>query len=255
MRIVAIIPARMASTRFPGKPLKEIRGLPMVEHVRRRALLSGAFSEVWVATCDREIARCVRRYGGKVRMTSAKHPAATDRVREAARGIRCSHVVNVQGDELLVLPRDLKRMVSAILRRPEIPAWNAVGPIEHEATFHDRSVVKCILSASGRILLCTRDASWLAQAPGGMEPVRSLLGILGYRVDFLERYGRLKRTPLERAESVDQSRIIEHDHWLQSVPFRKAYAGVNHPRELAQAKKILASDPRQQAVLKEILNT
>jgi 3-deoxy-manno-octulosonate cytidylyltransferase (CMP-KDO synthetase) len=244
----------MASTRFPGKPLKEIRGLPMVEHVRRRALLSGAYSEVWVATCDREIARCVRRYGGKVRMTSAKHPAATDRVREAAQGIRCSHVVNVQGDEILVLPRDLKGMVSAILRRPEIPAWNAVGPIEREDTLRDRSVVKCILSTTGRILLCTRDAAWLRQAPGGMEPVRSLLGILGYRVDFLGRYGRLKRTPLEKAESVDQSRIIEHDHWLQSVPFRKAYVGINHPQEVAQAEKVLASDPHQRAVLKEILN-
>lgn len=255
MRIVAIIPARMASTRFPGKPLKEIRGLPMVEHVRRRALLSGAFSEVWVATCDEEIARCVRGYGGKVRMTSARHPAATDRVREAARGLRCSHVVNVQGDEVLVLPRDLKRMVSAIHRRPKIPAWNAVARVAHAAVLRDRSVVKCMISTTGRILFCARDCSFL---PGishhRFGPVRALLGVLAYRLDTLERYGTWRRTPLEKAESIDQCRILEHDGWLQAIPFGWDYPGVNRPSELAAAKRILASDAMQRAVLERILS-
>lgn len=244
----------MGSSRFPGKPLQEICGLPMVEHVRRRAVLSGAFKEVWVATCDREIARCVRRHGGQVRMTSPSHAAATDRVREAARGIRCSHVVNVQGDEVLVLPRDLKRMVSAILRNPDLPAWNAVGPIEDKGVLADRSVVKCILSASGRILLCARDASCLqGSCRLAGAPIRSLLGILGYRADYLESYGGLSRTPLEKAESIDQSRILEHDGWLQSVPFRRAYAGINYPHEVVKAERVLASDACQRAVLNRIL--
>ena len=96
-RVAAIIPARMASSRFPGKPLLEVRGLPMVEHVRRRALLCKEFSEVVVATCDREIAVAVERHGGVVVMTSSAHKAASDRVAEAMEGLQCTHVVNVQG--------------------------------------------------------------------------------------------------------------------------------------------------------------
>ena len=247
MRIVAIIPARMASTRFPGKPLKEISGLPMVEHVRRRALLSGAFAEVAVATCDREIAQAVRRHGGRILMTSPAHAAATDRVREAARALSCTHVVNVQGDEVLVPPEDLKRMALAVRRRPEIPAWNAVAPIAGKSILKDRSVVKCLVSITGRILFCTREC-------GPFEPVRALLGVLAYRLDYLNRYASLSRTPLEKAESIDQSRILEHDEWLQSVPFGRDYPGVNRPSELAAAKRILASDPKQRAILKQVLS-
>ncbi|MDP3768387.1 MAG: NTP transferase domain-containing protein, partial [Dehalococcoidia bacterium] len=106
-KIAAIIPARMASSRFPGKPLLDVRGLPMVEHVRRRAELCGRFSDVVVATCDWEIAAAVERFGGRCVMTSASHPGATDRVAEAAAALDCTHVVNVQGDELLILPEDL----------------------------------------------------------------------------------------------------------------------------------------------------
>lgn len=256
MRVIAVIPARMASSRFPGKPLKEIHGLPMVEHVRRRAALSGAFSEVLVATCDEEIASAVRRHGGRAVMTSPGHEAATDRVREAARSVDCTHVVNVQGDELLVLPEDLRKMVSEIRRRPEVPAWNAVGPIEDERTLADRSVVKCMVSATGRILFCTRDCSFFPRGDGGgFEPIRSLLGILGYRRDTLERYATLSRTPLEKAESIDQSRMLEHDELLQGMPFPRSYRGVNNPEELAEAQRILESDPLQREVLERVLGS
>ena len=107
VRVAAIIPARMASSRLPGKPLLDIAGLPMIEHVRRRARRCRRFVEVVVATCDQEIAQAVKRYGGDVIMTSATHPAASDRVAEAMRHLDCTHVVNVQGDEILVLPEDL----------------------------------------------------------------------------------------------------------------------------------------------------
>ena len=116
--VAAIIPARMGSSRFPGKPLIKVRGLPMVEHVRRRAVLSRVFSAVVVATCDREIADAVEGFGGTVIMTSAAHQAATDRVAEAMTHLDCTHVVNVQGDELLVLPIDLARMVGAMTATP-----------------------------------------------------------------------------------------------------------------------------------------
>lgn len=254
VRIAAIIPARMASSRFPGKPLLNVHGLPMVEHVRRRALLCGRFSEVVVATCDREIEEAVRGHGGKVMMTSPEHPAATDRVAEAARGLSCTHVVNIQGDEILVLPRDLERMVRAIEENPSAPAWNAVAPLEEGKELEDPSVVKCVISNGGKILFCSRNFSALGKKLGpGWEPVRRILGILAYRRDFLDRYLALPRTPLETAESIDQSRILEHDIPLLSIPFTRGYLGINEPREVAVVQEYLRDDPHQQAVLQEML--
>ena len=254
VRVAAVIPARMASSRFPGKPLIQIQGLAMVEHVRRRALLCRRFCEVVVATCDKEIAAVVEESGGKVLLTSSAHPAATDRVAEAVRQLDCTHVVNVQGDEILVLPSDLEKMASAMEAQPTVPAWNAVARIEDPAELSDPSVVKCVLSISGRILFCARDLGRCAiQMNNGFEPIRRVLGILGYRRDFLEDYGKLPRTPFESAESIDQSRILEHDIILRSVPFTKGYVGVNERRELERVHSCLRDDPMQQAVLQEVL--
>jgi 3-deoxy-manno-octulosonate cytidylyltransferase (CMP-KDO synthetase) len=253
LRIAAIIPARMGSSRFPGKPLVKVRGIPMVEHVRRRAELSRAFSSVVVATCDVEIADTVRGFGGQVLMTSPAHQAATDRVAEAMTHLECTHVVNVQGDEILVVPADLARMAQAMGAQLAAAAWNAVARIEHVDELADSSVVKCVVSRSGRVLFCSRDFSRLPVAPDGFEPIRRILGILGYRRGFLEAYATLGRTPLELAESIDQSRVIEHDVALQGVEFSRGYPGVNEPRELDLVERLLDDDPLQRATLGEVL--
>lgn len=254
VRVAAVIPARMGSSRFPGKPLLNVRGLPMVEHVRRRALRCGRFSEVVVATCDRAIAEAVERYGGRCIMTSAKHPAATDRVSEAARALSCTHVVNIQGDEILVLASDLERMVRAIEAEPAVPAWNAVTPLERAEELRDPSVVKCVVSVSGRLLYCSRDCSPLAgKVDGAFHPVRKVLGVLGYTRAFLESYRTLSRTPLEVAEAIDQSRMIEHDIVLRGVEFSRGYPGINEPDEVEVIEQYLREDPLQQAALEELL--
>lgn len=254
-RVAAIIPARMASSRFPGKPLLGIRGLPMVEHVRRRALLCREFSDVVVATCDHEIAAVVEGYGGRVIMTSKAHQGASDRVAEAMKHLDCTHVVNVQGDEILVLPADLARMVRAITAEPEVSAWNAIGKIEHLEELNDPSVVKCVVSRSNRVLFCSRDFSMLPLREGLFEPVRKILGVLAYSSFFLDQYITLQRTPLEIAESIDQSRIIEHDVTLRGVEFSKGYLGINEPREVELVEKYLDQDPSQKVVVDQVLRT
>jgi 3-deoxy-manno-octulosonate cytidylyltransferase (CMP-KDO synthetase) len=118
----------------------------------------------------------------------------------------------------------------------------------------ERSVVKCAVSASGRILFCARDFSRV-QLGAGFEPIRRVLGILGYQREFLRRYGALPRTPIESAESIDQSRILEHDVELRSVEFSKGYPGINEPGEVALVEASLAHDVRQRAVLNEILSS
>ena len=253
-RIAAIIPARMASTRFPGKPLLQFRGLPMIEHVRRRALLCRGFSEVVVATCDAEIADVIHGYGGKVIMTAANHPGATDRVSEAASKLDCSHVVNVQGDEILVLPEDLDRLVASIQSQPEGPAWNAVAPIESIEDLAAHSLVKCVVSASSRVLYCSRDFSHLHTKPP-YEPIRIILGILAYEKSFLFHYGALPRTPGELLESIDQNRIVEHDIPLHGISFRRGYPGINEPREVELVERYLKDDERQCHVLAQIIHS
>jgi len=250
VKVAAVIPARMASSRFPGKPLIRVRGLHMIEHVRRRALMCGRFSDVVVATCDTEIAEVVQSYGGRVLMTSPEHPGATDRVAEAIESLDCTHVANVQGDEILVLPSDLQTLVQTLQQNPEIGAWNAVARVEHVEELSDTSFVKCMVSRSGRIFFCARDFSRIPlKLETGFEPARKILGVMAYRCDFLKKYLTLPRTPLELTEAIDESRILEHDFPMQSVLFSKGYVGINVPREVSVVQSCLENDPLQKAVL------
>ena len=252
VKIVAVIPARMASTRHPGKPLIEIEGLPMVEHVRRRVLLCDGFSDVIVATCDIEIKEAVETYGGTVVMTAKTHVMASDRVAEAVEQTDCSHVINVQGDEILVMPDDLSCMIDAIHAKPVVQYWNATAPIENTEELADLAIVKCVISTEGRILYCARDFSQL-NLNTTFEPVRKIIGILGYCRKSLLDFSLLSRTPLETTQSIDQSRIIEHEIPLQAVKFKKGYPGINDLREEKIVRKILKTDPGQRAILEKIL--
>lgn len=254
MRPVAVIPARMASSRLPGKPLLKIRGLPMIEHVRRRVLLCERFSEVVVATCDREIADAVEGYGGKALMTSPTHPGALDRVAEAMEHLDCTHVVNVQGDQILVLPEDLDLMVQAMSADLETEAWNGVGRIEHASALRDPSIVKLFVSRSNRVLFCMRDVTGVSLSEPSFEPVRMSIGVMGYSRGFLERYQRMDRTPLETADSIDHLRILEHDETIRAVDFSKWYPDINEPREVELVERYLSEDPRQRAILEQILS-
>lgn len=253
IKIAAIIPARMASSRFPGKPLLSIEGLPMIEHVRRRTLLCGDFSDVVVATCDLEIESVVKDYGGKVIMTATTHKVATERIIETMKSLDCTHVVNVQGDEILLVPSDVSHMTQAILQSPETPVWNAISKVEEEEELGDTNVVKCVVSKSGRLLFCSRDFSHFAEKHSHFDPFYKVLGILGYTRAFLESFVQYEMTPLEKIESIEQSRILENDILLQGVYFDKGYPGINTPEEAKKVMQILKQDPLQQAILREIL--
>lgn len=244
-KIAAIIPARMASTRFPNKPLLEIEGLPMIEHVRRRALLCRGFSEAIVATCDREIASVVEHFGGRVAMTSDKHQVATERIVEAVSGLDCTHVVNVQGDEILLVPEEMEKMLQAIIAKPQVPVWNAIAPLESMESLKDSSMVKCIVTKNDRFLFCSRSFS--------SYPAYLVVGILAYRRDFLETIPNMSQTPLERLESIEQMRFLENDIIVQGIRFEKAYPGINTPEEADTVRQILAWDPAQKTILGQIL--
>ena len=253
MKIVAIIPARLASTRFPRKVLLPIHGLPMIEHVRRRALLCKAFSDVYVATCDKEISDVVQGFGGRVIMTSDKHINGTTRAAEAVENIDCTHIMLLQGDEPLLLPRHLDVLANEITIEPSVNAWNITGPIEHFEELDRNSFVKCAVSPSKNILYCFRRTPSHSDFDKQMTFVHKLLGILAYRQDFLLRLTALQPSLIEQTESIEQMRIIENGFNLRSVLVNPSLPSINEPYDLKVVLQHLEQDAEQMELLKRIL--
>jgi 3-deoxy-manno-octulosonate cytidylyltransferase (CMP-KDO synthetase) len=255
IKLVAVIPAHLASVRFPRKILFPFHGLPMIEHVRRRALLSGVAADVVVATCDEEIAAAVRGFGGSVVMTANSHSNGTSRVAEAVQNIDCTHVMLLQGDEPLLLPRHLQAFGSAISADAAVDAWNATGPIEQLEELDRHSFVKCAVTPAGRILYCFRRTPGYSSFEKQLGFVRKILGIIAYRKDFLLRLTRLPPGAIEQAEFIEQMRIIENGFELRSVPVEPSLPSVNEPAEAEVVLESIRSDPEQQALLDRVLRS
>lgn len=253
MKIVAIIPAHLASVRFPRKILFPFHGLPMIEHVRRRALLSDNVSDVYVATCDEEIAEAVSGYGGKVIITANTHTNGTSRVAEAVRDIDCTHVMLLQGDEPLLLPRHIDIFAQAIATEPEGLAWNATGPLDHEEELDRHSFVKCAVSGADRILYCFRRTPCYSTFDVQQSFVRKILGIIAYQKEFLLQLTMLSASPIEQAEFIEQMRIIENGYNLRSIPVSPSLPSVNEPDEAVVVLNYIRHNAEQRELLKRIL--
>jgi|ETNmetMinimDraft_20_1059909.scaffolds.fasta_scaffold87928_2 3-deoxy-manno-octulosonate cytidylyltransferase (CMP-KDO synthetase) len=252
-RVVAIIPTRLNSKRYPKKALIKIKGLSMIEHVRRRVLLSNAFEDVYVATCDYKIKREIEKFHGKVIMTSDNNKTATDRVAEAARRIKCSHIVNVQGDEILVVPNDLKILVKKIKFNQNINYWNAISKIKKKSELLSLDVVKCITDFSNKIIYCSRVINYLKVKESNLK-VKKILGILAYSRKGLLNYSKLKKTNIEIFESIDQSRIVENKLSLKGIYLKNSFPGINTKQEEKQVIDILKNNKIQKNILKQVLN-
>ena len=252
LRVVGIIPARLKSTRFPNKVILPIDGLPMIEHVRRRATMCPSLSEIIVATCDEEIADIVDTNGGKFIMTSGTHENGTTRIAEAVTGIDCSHVVLLQGDEPLLLPRHVELLVQSITYRPEISSWNLVSPIETKEETHRHSFVKCAITNLGKILYCFRDSLHVSNFDTQLQFVRKLQGIIAYRKDFLLKLIDFPVTPIEKAEGIEQMRILENGYDLNYIEVSPALPSINEPVDLQEVLNILSNNSEQHDLLRAI---
>lgn len=252
MKIAAIIPARLKSTRFPNKILLPIHGLPMIEHVRRRALMCSTLSEVIVATCDEEIAEVVRANGGRVIMTSNSHVNGTTRIAEAVAQVDCTHVLLLQGDEPLLLPRHVETMAQAIIAEPEVSTWNLIGALESQDELDRHSFVKCAIAAPHQILYCFRRSPNFSDFATQKTFVRKMLGIIAYRKNFLQKLTSLPVSPIEKAESIEQMRVLENGWRLSYVEVAPALPSINEPGELEKVLDSLSADSEQLALLQAI---
>jgi 3-deoxy-manno-octulosonate cytidylyltransferase (CMP-KDO synthetase) len=241
LSFTVIIPARYASTRFPGKPLAEIGGKPMVVHVCERAAKSGA-AAVHVATDDERIAAAVEAHGQHAIMTRADHASGTDRLAEAARKLRLGEkhiVVNVQGDEPLIAPKLIAQVARTLEKKRDASVSTACHAIHDGASLASPNVVKVVLDAEGYALYFSR-----AQIPYPREPGAACYrhaGIYGYRVAFLKKYSRLKPSPLEKAEALEQLRALWHGYRIAvAISKDEIPPGVDTPQDLEAVRRIIS---------------
>jgi len=243
-RVIAVLPARMGSSRFPGKPLAALLGRPMIEHVYRRTAASRSVSEVIVATCDEEIKVAVERFGGRAVMTASTHERASDRVAEAVRNEQADIVVMVQGDEPMTRPEMITDAVAPMLADPMIDCVNLVAPIPNETEVLDRNTIKVVLDQRGDALFFSREViptmRYQAYAPGSHQ---KQVCVIPFRRAALERFAALTPTPLEIAESIDMLRFLEHGYSVRMVPTTVQSHAVDTPKDLKMVESLLAADP------------
>lgn len=252
-RVVAIIPARMAASRFPGKPLAKILDLPMIEHVRRRVLLSPVVDSIYVATCDREIKETVERFGGLAVMTAATHERCTDRVEEAVRGLEADIIVIVQGDEPLFLPEVIKNLIQPIISDSQVRCTNLLSLIKDREDLKDVDIVKAVVGRDSNIMYYSRSPIPYFRN-NNQAPCYRQTGISAFTRDFLSVYTGLAPTLLEEAESIDFLRIVERGHNIRAVIVDQETFGVDREDDVRIIEGLIRKDPVQTAYYQRIMN-
>ena len=243
MTVTGIIPARFQSTRFPGKPLAIVGGKPMIQYVYERARAASRLDRLIVATDDSRIADAVQGFGGEYLLTSARHPSGTDRLAEAGRLLGLGDedlVVNIQGDEPLVEPVMIHRLIEALEASPDCPMATLAFRSTKLADYLNPNVVKVVTDRSGRALYFSRSPI-PAHRDGSGESVSFLkhLGFYAYRHAFLQTFTRLPAGVLEEAEKLEQLRAMEHGHTILVAPSPVETQGVDTPEDLEKLTALL----------------
>jgi 3-deoxy-manno-octulosonate cytidylyltransferase (CMP-KDO synthetase) len=237
----------MGSSRFPGKPMVPILGVPMIGHCYFRTRLSGSMTSTYVATCDENIVNYIESIGGSAVMTSKSHVRATSRTVEALKliesdlGEKFDIVVMVQGDEPLVQPSSIDRMLQEF-SDPSISVVNLMSPIYSREAFIDSNNVKVVTNQCMDALFFSRQP--IPYCWSDAESVKQFMqtGIIAFRRESLHLFEELPESPLERCESVDMNRFLEHSIKVRMVPIDCITIGVDTPDELLEAEKHLSHD-------------
>lgn len=247
MNAIAIIPARMAASRFPGKPMHKIMGIPMIGHCYFRTRMALGLEGTYVATCDQEIADYVRLIGGQAIMTSSLHNRASDRTAEAIARIEADTgsgvdvVIMVQGDEPLILPGDIDAMM-VHFDDPAVEIVNIMSRLKTRAQFEDRNNVKVVVNQRMDALYFSREpipSPWkgVIQVPMYMQ-----VGVIAFRRDVLARFNSMPETTLEKIESVDMNRVLETGGRIRMVLTEATTIGVDTLEEAEEVARLIQND-------------
>jgi 3-deoxy-manno-octulosonate cytidylyltransferase (CMP-KDO synthetase) len=248
LKIIGIIPARMGSSRFPGKPLAKIRGVPMVEHVLRRSLMSKTLDDVYVATCDLEIKEAVEASWGKVVMTKDTHERASDRVAEAMVKVEAEKnekidiVVMIQGDEPMIFPEMIDDAIEPMLSDQSIMVTNLMAPLKTREEHEDPNEVKVVVDKDNFALYFSREPIPSRKKGAEGVPMFKQVCIIPFRRDFLIKFNELPQTPLEIIESVDMLRVLEHGYQVKMVLSEYETYSVDTLDDLKRVESVMVND-------------
>ena len=264
MSVLAIIPARYGSVRFPGKPLATLQGKPVIQHVYEQVAKAARVDDVVVATDDDRIREAVERCEGRVVMTSADIQSGTDRAADVARGSTASIIINVQGDEPLVQPEMVDQLAVFLEEHGAVPMASLMTPLARSDAFANPNVVKVVVDRDGFALYFSRapipylredlagsrlkaEGSRQAPWPPGQSPQRAYkhLGIYGYQRHFLLQFPHLEPTPLEQSERLEQLRALEHGYRIKPLETAHDTIGIDTPDDLRRVEALLAGAKRE----------
>jgi len=246
MNVVGIIPARMASSRFPGKPMKNIKGTPMIGHVYNRSKMCNKLNDVYVATCDNEIADYINSINGKAIMTSIDHERASDRSAEAMLKIENNTkkgidiVVMIQGDEPMVTPSMIEDSLYPF-SDPEINIVNLMSKINSIEEFEDPNEPKVVIDKNNHAIYFSREPIPSRKKGFNEVPMYKQVCIIPFRRDYLLKFNEMTETNLERIESIDMNRIIEHGEKIKMVETKELVYSVDTKNDLVKVEKVFQS--------------
>ena len=238
-KTVALLPARLQSSRLPRKPLADIHGIPMIVHVYKRCLLAKNLDEVYVATDSEEIREVMENYGGRVLMTSASHETGTDRIAEAARNLDADIVVNIQGDEALVNPEYIDRVVAEMYDDPSVEVAILVNSFDKRNSVSD---IKAVLNEHNDVMYFSR-ADIPSDARTHNPPMLKAYHIVPFRKEFLLRYATWDKGTLERVEFNEYLRILEKGYRIRAVRVESDALSVDTAEDLEYVRKKMLEDP------------
>ena len=244
MKILALIPARMSSSRFPGKPMAKILGKPMIGHVYENVRKCDLLEKTVVATCDKEIFDYIISIGGNGVMTSNVHERASDRCAEALAHleekfqVKYDIVVVMQGDEPMTHPDMITEAVTPMINNPDILVTNLLGEIKNEEEFEDRNCIKVVCDLENNALCFSREP--IPTRIFDSVVMKKQVCVIPFTRDFLFEYTKLKPTPLEIVESVDMMRVLEHGKKVKMVPTLHQTHSVDTKEDLKHVEKLMS---------------
>jgi 3-deoxy-manno-octulosonate cytidylyltransferase (CMP-KDO synthetase) len=237
-KIVGVIPSRYGAQRFPGKPLALIAGVPMIVRVIRQAQKAKRLTEVWVATDDKRIAQVVEQSGAVAVMTPASLKSGTDRIAYAVKGKKVDIVVNIQGDEPVMAPQAIDAAVEVLQKDSKVLMSTVVIPMQNKADWLNPNVVKAVLAKNGDVLYFSR-APIPYPREGGVPKAYKHMGLYGYRPQWLQTMAKLKPTPLELTEKLEQLRAMENGVVIRATVKKVESIAVDVPADVKQVERYL----------------
>ena len=243
-----VIPARLNSIRFKNKILHKIYNLPMIEHVRRRAELSLIpKKKIFVATNNQKITNIVQNFRGNVLKTKLRHDNGTSRVSEIINFISSSYIIILQGDEPLIRPNDINKIIKEIIKFPNYEVYNTTSNLTNKE-YNDKSIVKCILNSKNEIIDCFR----LNKNIKKNTKYKKIMGILIFKKKILKKYAHLKISYNEKKLSIEQLRFLDNNYKIKAIQLSKSTQSVNYLSDVKKVIKVLNNDTVQNKIYNRI---